>query len=985
MKLAIFSDFHLHTWKSFGTSDDKVISKRLQDQINILEQIYEIIQQNDIKFLIFAGDLFHKRGEIPVECLNIITEWLYRIEKICMVIMVRGNHDLYNDRHYHKLNDALNFLEHNKKSGYEIERIGDLTIKTVGYCDEVDYEKIKNYDLVIVHKQPEITNEYGHHFTGVNWKKLASQNKLVFFGHYHKRNRLSDNCFIIGSPLALTFDDKNDRGIWIVDTTGLESTLSYDFEVINNLAVAFVPLKYPKFITVNEESEVVHGDGNYYRVLNATTKSTDVNVVNVIKPEFFEERIKSNDFNDVLREWLTLHQKDDTALEVIKDVVTDKVQSVKRLFDGVVTKVAIKDFLSIGEIELNVENGFTLITGLNLDTNDSNGSGKTGIFESIYWCLFGETTKGLTGDDVIRRGVKNCKVTLNLVGKEAAFVVSRSRKEGLIVDQIKEGEHTELVEGLKQIDRQAFLEQQILGFDKNIFLASCYFSQENLVMLTGLSDVEKTSMLTKLLGFDTYDDLYLKTFAKIKLFQTDIFNIENEKHDLNSQINNNQAKIDVLNRTIKSFEDDIKRYENEASRYKQQIEQIASTEEIPPIVVDYDAKLDEVNTKIEKLEGEIYSCDTDIEVATTNNADDSKDYFRFSSERNSLTDQVNRLNRQMIKFHDAKAGVRCEICGSLVTAENLHKCIEEKRQEIEQTNVILSGINEQYSKAEELKNVGESAIRDLKAKKSNKENNLRVLKTELRSITAEKRTYDEKVSQYERRKDTIKHEIEKLEVSIKSMISLIPDTNKKIEDNVKQRDVCNDVILDIDDKIKKIDWRIDKLNKGIEVLEFWKMSFSPNGIRALLLDRFCNQFNSLVNDYLSTVSAGTMSIAVSPTKTLKSGEERNRIGLDIYTNGTMVKYESLSGGEKRRIDMSLCLTLNHWVSMTYQLSHGLLGILILDELFAFVDHLGEESIATLLYEEGQDKAVYVVSHTADLSSYGENRLTVIKEKGVTHL
>jgi len=169
------------------------------------------------------------------------------------------------------------------------------------------------------------------------------------------------------------------------------------------------------------------------------------------------------------------------------------------------------------------------------------------------------------------------------------------------------------------------------------------------------------------------------------------------------------------------------------------------------------------------------------------------------------------------------------------------------------------------------------------------------------------------------------------------------------------------------------------------VLDFWKVAFSSKGIRAVLLDRFCNDFNSVVNDYLAMASNGSMSIAVSPVSVTKGGEERNKIGMQIMMADREAQYKTLSGGEKRRVDVSLCLALNKFIANKNGLASGLLGIIILDEMFSYIDRVGEEAMAGILWAEAENKAVIVISHTPELSSYAKDIWRVVKKDGVSML
>ena len=61
------------------------------------------------------------------------------------------------------------------------------------------------------------------------------------------------------------------------------------------------------------------------------------------------------------------------------------------------------------------------------------------------------------------------------------------------------------------------------------------------------------------------------------------------------------------------------------------------------------------------------------------------------------------------------------------------------------------------------------------------------------------------------------------------------------------------------------------------------------------------------------------------------------------------------------------------------------GLVILDEVFSFIDRLGEETIASFLYQLGLTRTILVISHTPELESYGYRVWKVIKERGVSRL
>ena len=61
-------------------------------------------------------------------------------------------------------------------------------------------------------------------------------------------------------------------------------------------------------------------------------------------------------------------------------------------------KIRLVNFLSFGDATIDLNNtGYVLVKGINknpVDNADSNGSGKSSIWEALSWCLTGETIRG---------------------------------------------------------------------------------------------------------------------------------------------------------------------------------------------------------------------------------------------------------------------------------------------------------------------------------------------------------------------------------------------------------------------------------------------------------------------------------------------------------------------------------------------------------------------------------------------------------------
>ena len=100
------------------------------------------------------------------------------------------------------------------------------------------------------------------------------------------------------------------------------------------------------------------------------------------------------------------------------------------MFD--IVSVELEDFRSFrGEhsFKFPTEPGLYAITGKNLENSrvGSNGAGKTTLLESVYWCLYGHTTRGLKAGDVVSWGAKRCAVTCHLTVASDHLTVTRTQ------------------------------------------------------------------------------------------------------------------------------------------------------------------------------------------------------------------------------------------------------------------------------------------------------------------------------------------------------------------------------------------------------------------------------------------------------------------------------------------------------------------------------------------------------------------------------
>lgn len=283
MKIALISDFHLHPFPQFATSEEGGVNSRLLDGINCLEQVADYIERNeDIKECIFAGDMFHVRNSINVATFNTIIESISKFNKRlldsgCHFSLIPGNHDQHTkDGRTTALDVLHNLRSYGNIALYTSACVTNLTNdeqSKICYLPHTEHrENIKKYkneecDLKIAHLGINgaiigadfvYSNAADSDLDDLGLTKCGA----VFMGHFHKHQQVAKNAWYIGSPLQHNMGDEGQvRGF-----------MTYD---LNTKEAVHVPLRYPSFVSMNDdnfEQKLELIENNYVRVKSSHVK-----------------------------------------------------------------------------------------------------------------------------------------------------------------------------------------------------------------------------------------------------------------------------------------------------------------------------------------------------------------------------------------------------------------------------------------------------------------------------------------------------------------------------------------------------------------------------------------------------------------------------------------------------------------------------------------------------------------------------------------
>ena len=221
-------------------------------------------------------------------------------------------------------------------------------------------------------------------------------------------------------------------------------------------------------------------------------------------------------------------------------------------------------------------------------------------------------------------------------------------------------------------------------------------------------------------------------------------------------------------------------------------------------------------------------------------------------------------------------------------------------------------------------------------------------------------------------------EIQKLGKEVDSM--RIPVTVSEFESVEKFKEVDTEIkILSKQMRgekalVKKYGDLSTDAQKHYDLMRYWEYAFSEVGLIKYVIRNILEYLNDRCNSYLSSMTGGNFSI--------KFDDSLNET---IYNKGNESYFDSLSGGEKKRVSLAVMLGLNDLLLLTGKERSN---IIFFDEVAESLDADGVKGLIELIHQLTKHKKLFLITHNEYLNSlleeYSET-LTVIKRKNITKI
>lgn len=626
----------------------------------------------------------------------------------------------------------------------------------------------------------------------------------------------------------------------------------------------------------------------------------------------------------------------------------------------------------------------------------TNGSGKTGFTEMIYYLLLGTSSTGKRDVKLVQWGCKQATLSLTLhneylkhtlkIERELFSGSKSSTLEIYINGESQRNRYSSVPEGNKLI-----LELLDISADdlKNYFLVN----RRRFVSFFDSPDSAKRSLLARFSNIDRV----LNAIAEIDVALKD----RQELHlELSKKEIACQSRIDLLNKQIEETD-----FETEHSNQLQSLQDMLDSNEkrivgidkqiadIEKSILDNQSKVDEKQKEVDNFNEKIknlQSINYDEKLSVNSNKQaklreetDSiwNEKKKFDSEGESLNSSLQPILLMLQKV------VTCPNCQTefavgdeTIDLEQARLLAEETQKEIDNLKQIAQDLEAEYNAQKQSKTMLNLQFQrtNLLSEQTSTNNQIREIKNiHIPPLTRE-------ISKYEKNINNLKLEKTRLvaeKTSCEGRVTKYKEDIQTLKDSpadTSQKDKWTEQVASEQTALKKIQSDKTKLDDLDSKDRKWKGRI--NQFYVYLTNKTLSLIQSHCNYYLEAIDSN-LRLAFEGFKTLADGRIKESVNAVISRNGQEEEdYKCFSGGEQGRMVFSTILTFQELINEKSK--SGGLGLLIIDEVLDQIDSMGLglfiESLIPL------NKTVFIVSQVKTEAPV-ENTLLIVKEDGTSRI
>lgn len=622
----------------------------------------------------------------------------------------------------------------------------------------------------------------------------------------------------------------------------------------------------------------------------------------------------------------------------------------------------IHNFLSIADAQLDLANqGLVGVFGVNHDAPgaSSNGSGKSAIWDALAWCLYGRTFRELDyADDIVKlRSKGGCWVECDIIIDGQEWSIERYRNDPKQKNKLYLWKNDEDKSALTNDETQAKI-NKLLGMDFETFNVCVTFGQDSL-RFAKATDREQKAILDRILGTEQYELAY-KTAMKMKS------GLDEDRRKLTENVRIAESVIENNKQIIENVK---------ASRAKRIAELERTREKLVSTIAYLELAQSTAPQKTKDLEDKIAA---------------------LKKEKDRLQGLVGKDHAPLIRSLKAEINTRMrEIDRAKEAAEEATEDLEEIKASASLCKECKQTVNEQeYNKQltfAEGKASGEldkweKLVDESEAfyvEKQKEINRLEKEQAEFTKATSELAKVKGDLTRAESELAGHKDSMNMVNVQLAENRTRLDGVQTETDDSDKTIKACEEKISEHLATVATHNAETTELDALIKNLDFWIKGYGPGGIRSFIIDSMVPYLTERAQYYADFLLDGSIQIRFNTQKAIKTGELREKFEVQVVNSYGAEVYKGNSAGERQRIDFCVALAL---YDLARTRAKAPVELVVFDEAFERLDTAGCDRIIRLLKKESKNwKSCYVTTHSSDLATYFDRKLTITKEGGESRL
>lgn len=635
-----------------------------------------------------------------------------------------------------------------------------------------------------------------------------------------------------------------------------------------------------------------------------------------------------------------------------------------------ITRLEIENFRSIQDrVTLTLKSGLFSIEGINYtETNSTNGCGKSTLISALFWAFTGSSlTNEVLADEVVNlKTNKNCRVSVYITTEKDEIKITRMRKDAELGNNLFLEVNGQDLSCHKVADTQERI-NTLIKIPFSLLRNTIIMTSGMESAFSGLTPQQRIQTLESIRDYSIWERVRDEANKDIKEYNSNINKNELDISNLTGSINTYKKLVEDLkvqqsnfqsNSSIEQYDIQIENNNKEKDKYTEQINQ---------------KKLE-----IENFDNSIIDTSEIVNKMTLITEEVNKAKLALQQEKNNIDKQIQTIDYD-IKDIDREIGIidkwftndTCPTCGRKL--DRTQEEIENKNnQKTEFTNkraeLVQNKENLSSQSFTELENQTEQLIENKRVEYAN-------LQTELNNVKSAQQEKTSKFNSLQTELSALERQVNTLEASNRELLT--KKENYQIKLSKYEEDINNYTkeVLELEDQIKELQKANLELESKKKLSDFYYKLLGTKGeLRPYLLNKDIAYLNNRMQFYIGRFFKNT------EVSLLLNGAS---IDIKIQADGVTKSISSLSGGEKKRVDISIQLAL---YDLIQTVSQSRFNLLCLDEIESQLDPIGCEQLIEIIEDKSENiETVWWITNAPQVKESIPNKILVKKILGKTEV